>query len=72
MRHVVLDRDVQRRRADDGRRDDGRVLHLEERLDGFHFRLVREIGHRATFGRQPARGHPFGVLLLLCTRDRTV
>lgn len=68
MRHVVLDRYVQRRRIDDGRLHDGRMLHFEERFDRLDFGLVCVVGQRAPFGRQSAGRHPFGVLFLLQTR----
>ncbi len=43
----------------------GRVLHVEERLDRLHLRVVRTIRHRLSFGRQSAGSHPFRVLTLL-------
>lgn len=67
MWYIVFGRDVQRRRIDDGRLDDRRVLHFQKRLDGLDFGLVRVIGQRASFGRQPTGCHPLGVLLLLTT-----
>jgi len=65
VRYIVLDRDVQHGRVNDGWLDDRRMLHLEERFDRFYLRFVWVIRQRAPFGRQSTSSHPFGVLLLL-------
>lgn len=65
IRQIVLDGYVQRRGADDGRLDYGRMLHFKERLDGLYFRFISLIGQRAPFSHELKCCHPFSILFFL-------